>query len=344
MNREPTTIASVPMLIAEVLRTHYNIDPRPLFDEAGLDYRQLQAPQTRFERSRVMKLWELAAEATGDPCIGVVVGLRVRTTSFHALGFAWLSSRTLLGALQRLARYHRVIATVPLQVEIVEHADNYELKVTYPDPRYPEPPIALDSFMASIIGLCRAATDRNFHPQQVKLRHGDPDCTHKYVKAFECPVELNADRNAFYFDKALLEAQLPGDNAESARANDRVVEHYLQSLDPNKLTTEVRKLLIDLLPRGEASQQVIARRLARSVSTLQRQLREEGTSFRQLQDDTRQRLAANYVEQGDYSLSEIAYLLGFSDQSNFSRAFRRWKGTSPSEYAADSRDSAEDQT
>jgi AraC-like DNA-binding protein len=67
-------------------------------------------------------------------------------------------------------------------------------------------------------------------------------------------------------------------------------------------------------------------------------LRDEGTSFRTIQDETRQQLAEDYVEDGEYSLSEIAYLLGFSDQSNFSRAFRRWNGTSPSGYLEDSQD------
>lgn len=337
MNTQPTTIASVPQLIADVLRTHYNTDPDPLFAKAGLDSELLGQTGARYKRANVMQLWDIAAAETGDPCIGVVVGLKVRTTSFHALGFSWLTSCTLLGALKRLARYYRVIATMPLQLDITEHADHYELEIIFPDPRHPANPIGLDSFVASIVAMCRTATSPHFHPLKVTLRHGDGGRPDEYMKAFECPVSFNAAKDALYFDKASLEARLPGKNDETVRATDRVIEHYMQTLDPNKVTTEVRKLLIDLLPRGEASQQEIASRLAKSVSTLQRQLREEGTSFRQVQDDTRQQLAEDYVQDGEYSLSEIAYLLGFSDQSNFSRAFRRWNGASPSEYLAEAK-------
>jgi AraC-like DNA-binding protein len=338
MEKEPTTITSVAQLIAEVLRTHYNVDPDPLFEQVGMDPALLDAPGTRYPRESIMQLWDLAAATTGDPCIGLTVGFKVRTTSFHALSYSWLASHTLLEALQRLARYYRVIATVPLQIEIRESANQYELEVLYPHPKYPAPPIALDSFMASIIGLCRTASNPHFHPLKVCLGHEDNDRAHEYMNGFGCPVEFLAGNNTFYFDKATLLAPLPGKNPDIVKATDKVVEYYLATLDPNQVTTEVRKLLIDLLPIGDANQQIIASRLAKSVSTLQRQLRDEGTSFREIQDETRQRLAEDYVHDGDHSLSEIAYLLGFSDQSNFSRAFRRWNGTSPSGYLEESQD------
>ena len=92
-----------------------------------------------------MDLWDAAAEATGDPCIGLVVGFSVRPTSFHALGYSWLASQTLRESMERLSRYYRVIATVPLQVELTIQDDRYALEVIYPDPRFPSPPIALDS-------------------------------------------------------------------------------------------------------------------------------------------------------------------------------------------------------
>ncbi len=94
MPHEPTTIASVARIIAEVLQTHYNVDPDPLLEKAGLKRELLGKPDARYPRSRIMKLWDLAAEASGDPCIGLTVGLAIRATSFHALGFSWLASDT----------------------------------------------------------------------------------------------------------------------------------------------------------------------------------------------------------------------------------------------------------
>lgn len=279
-----------------------------------------------------MQLWETAANATGDPCIGLVVGFSLRPTSYHALGYSWIASQTLREAMQRLSRYYRVIASVPLQLNLKSNADRYALSVTYPDPRFPAQPFALDSFLASIIRLCRAATSEHFHPFEVWIEHSDFGRPDEYIRHFEAPVRFDMNRSVMFFDKADLDAPLPGDNIELVTANDKVVEHYLERLDPDRVATEVRKLLIDLLPTGSANQQTVAKRLNRSVSTLQRQLNAEGTTFRVLHDGTRQSLAENYVRDGKHSLSQIAYLLGFSDQSNFSRAFKRWSGATPSEF------------
>jgi AraC-like DNA-binding protein len=332
MKSQPTTIALVGQLIAERLTDHYQIDPAPLLEKAGLDPALMNVPGARYPRSAIMKLWDLAVEATGDQLIGLNIGLAIRTTSYHGLGFAWLSSHTLLDALQRLARYYRVIVTVPLEVLVEEQADTVTLEVIYSDPQYPAPPIALDSFLASIIKLCRTAKDPQFSPLKVEINHEDYGRAAEYEMAFACPVQFGTGRNMFHFDREAMLEVLPGNNLDVVLSNDRVVEQYLEVLDPDQVTTVVRKLLVGLFPTGEASQQIVAHRMARSVSTLQRQLTDEGTSYREVQDEIRERLAAEYVREAKYSLSQIAYLLGFSDQSNFSRAFKRWKGVSPKEF------------
>jgi len=330
--REPTTIGAVGQLIAEVLRDHYGVDPAPLFRRAGLDPVHTLDGSARYPRARLMKLWDLAVEATGDPCIGLEVGFSLRPTSYHALGYSWIASHSLHEAMERLCRYYRVIATVPLQVELIEARAAYELEVIYPDPRNPSPPIAQDSFLASIVRLCRTATSESFAPLRVWMNHGDFGRGDEYARQFSAPVEFDMERAVLFFDKATLDAPLPGDNIELVRANDAVVERYLEHLDPDRVATRVRELLIDMLPTGNASQRLIARRLNKSVSALQRRLNAEGTTFRDVQDQTRRALAEQYVLDGKYTISQIAFLLGFSDQANFSRAFKRWSGTTPSQF------------
>ncbi len=87
-----------------------------------------------------------------------------------------------------------------------------------------------------------------------------------------------------------------------------------------------------MLPSGEVRQNLVANELHRSVSSLQRSLRSEGVSYREILDDTRRSLAQQFIREKEYSLSEIAYLLGFSDQGNFTRAFKRWTGSTPTRY------------
>jgi AraC-like DNA-binding protein len=114
---------------------------------------------------------------------------------------------------------------------------------------------------------------------------------------------------------------------------DQLAERYVAGLQPQPVATTVRRVLRELLPTGAVGQETVASRLNRSLSTLQRQLQAEGLNYRNLLDDTRRSLAEAYLRDARFTRAEIAYLLGFSDQSNFSRAYRRWTGRSPGEYS-----------
>jgi AraC-like DNA-binding protein len=271
-------------------------------------------------------------EVTEDPCFGLYAGRNIRPTSFHALGFSWLVSHTLLGSLERLCRYYRVISTAPLELSIKPAGDQYIFSANFNDPAHVPTDAAVDAFIAAFVQMCRKATDQHFHPLSIALRRADHGHIDEYIKLFDCPVRFDAEQNLINFDKESLEQPLPGDNISLARANDAVAEKYLDSLDPQKVASEVRELLVTLLPSGKSNQKTIAKRLNRSLSTLQRQLQSEGTNYKDILEHTRKKLATEYVADGHLSLGQIAYMLGFSDQSNFSRAFKRWTDSSPREF------------
>jgi len=329
---EATTLTAAAKVIAETLEKHYATDPRPIFAGAGLDYAQLSIAGARYPWQGMQKLWAGAVEATGDPCFGLYAGRRIRPTAFHALGFAWLASETLLGSLNRLCRYVQVISTAPISLSLEPDGDNCVLTETLRDTTHVPTDAAIDAFVVAIVQLCRAATDAHFSPVSVALERAAPDDAAAYITILGCPVSFGADATNIVFDRTTLEDRLPGDNVEIARANDKVVERYLQTLEPHKVASEVRELLIDLLPSGKSSQTRIANRMHRSLSTLQRQLQNEGTSYTEVRDDTRSSLARDYVRDPNLTLSQVAYIVGFSDQSNFSRAFKRWTGMTPREY------------
>jgi AraC-like DNA-binding protein len=156
-----------------------------------------------------------------------------------------------------------------------------------------------------------------------------------YTAAFGVPVEFGAPSNGIRFDSAATRAVLPTDNPDIAAVVDQVAERYVASLQPQPVAATVRDLLRELLPTGEVGQATVASRLNCSLSTLQRQLQAEGLNYRVLLDETRRSLAEAYLRDARFSQAEIAFLLGFSDQSNFSRAYRRWTGRSPGRSDAD---------
>jgi len=331
---EPTTIAAAARLVAETLQKNYGVDYVPIFEQIGMDTARMDIAGARYPWSKMQQLWVEAEKATGDECFGLSVGANIRPTTFHALGFSWLASRTLLESLQRLCRYTKMLTNAPYGIALEQRGDQWILlEDASQSGGLPEADrLGQDAFLVAIIKLCQQARDSHVHPLSVNYTRKASDRIDDYVQAFQAPVFFDAEFDGLVFDRTMLEDPLPGDNLELAIANDKISEEYIAALDPDRVASEVRKLLIELLPSGDANQEMIAHQLNRSLSTLQRQLAAEGTNYKEIREITRRELAEQYVREGHYSLSQIAYLLGFSDQSNFSRAFRRWTGQSPGNY------------
>ena len=106
----------------------------------------------------------------------------------------------------------------------------------------------------------------------------------------------------------------------------------MKRIEASSIAQQVERIVLELLPSGEASEQTIAASLNMSGRSMQRRLSEEGTSFSHIVQATRETMSGQYIRENKLSLSEIAYLLGFSEQANFSRAFKRWYQCSPSDY------------
>ena len=122
-----------------------------------------------------------------------------------------------------------------------------------------------------------------------------------------------------------------------ARLSDQAAQHYLAALDRDDVVSRARAAILALLPEGEPSKGAVAERLAMSERTLTRRLAVDETSYRRLLDDVRRELAVAYMAEPRRSVIETAFLLGFTDQSNFARAFKRWTGETPTEYRASRR-------
>ena len=255
----------------------------------------------------------MASAATNDPSVGLVVGSKVRPTTFYALGVAFLTCETLAESLELLCRYYRVIATVPLDLSLVSGEKVTRLEIEYSDPAYPLDPIPFDSFIASIAGLCRLAVSPEFNPVEVRLAFADNHRGGDYEALFKAPVVFGAQKNALVFDSFALNEALPGRSSDLLQASDRILENYIAALNPDEISTEVRKLLMTMLPTGNANQEMVSKRLHISRSTLHRRLREENTNYKELFDSTRRSLAIEYVQDGQYALGYVAFLLGFSD-------------------------------
>lgn len=330
----PTTMGTWIQAIVRTVDEH-GVDGTALAHEAGIPPRVLRDADERAPQPAVTRLWKLAVEATGDPCIGLKVPRHVSFATFHALGYAIFASPDMKSALQRVIRFQRLISDATAQ-RLERDGDRYRFVIERLSPLGP-PDEAIDAFMATGARLFRALSgDQRIVPLALRLRRSEPTPSDLFGKIFRCPISFDADADILEYTRKDIEAPLPYANAELARQSDVIVADYLARSGRNgTLADRVHSLLVSHLPDGGPSEQTIAQALCMSARNLQLQLAGEGTSYKALLNDARRALACDYLRQNKHSIKEIAFLLGFADAATFTRAFHRWTGQSPRRFAVD---------
>ncbi|NIS88574.1 MAG: helix-turn-helix domain-containing protein [Woeseiaceae bacterium] len=312
----------------------YGVDAASVMQKHGVDLGRLKDPSARLDPAVHRSIVAEAAELTDDPAFGLRFSDFVHPTTFHALGFALLSSSTLRAFCQRWVRYHSFITTMG-EVSIDEGGSNPALVFPSQLPNADSivGRVLIDGQIATVLKLIRFMYRPDYYPAGVDLVCPEIAGTQElYRRYFGDRVRFSQDRNAVYFSQVDLDARLPAANAELARQNDEAVLNFLARLDRANVVAQAHAKLIELLPSGDCSKSKVASALNMSVRTLHNRLADSGTTYQQLLDRTRRKLAEQYMQQQNISVSEVAYLLGFSDCSNFSRAFHRWTGQSPSDF------------
>lgn len=298
--------------------------------DAGLDPDKLNDPSARYPVSRMRKLWTLAAARSGDPAFGLFAVRYWHPSTLQALGFAWMASATLRDAMRRAARYLRLVSDAAM-AEVLDEDDCVGFYLR-PSPGAAVAAEAEDATVAILIGACRFSFGRRLDPKAVWMMRQAPADLEPYRRYFRSSLHFASDRAGIRLRREVVDARLPTGDADLARASEQVILRRLAELDHNHMISRLRAKLIVLLPAGEVSQEAAAAALNVSARTLQRRLEAEGSTFRRVVDETRRMLALDYLRESGYSLGEIGYLLGFSEQSNFNRAFRRWTGETPGTF------------
>ena len=327
---EATAMHSWAVVIAQTLE-YAGVDSQALFAEAGVEYKQAVNPYMRVPTSKMNRLFELSVQATGNPCFGLSMEEFIHPTTFHALGYSLFASTTLEDYFERLVRFFR-IASDNCRHHIEETKDAYKLRIELLVPNLSFE--TQDGWTATLVKFTRQIYKPNFNPVKITLpRHAlSEQDQEKFSAYFRCPISYSHAEWALYFDKDDVYTPLPGANNELALINDKVVMDYLAKLEKSDLVNLVRTHMIKLLPSGSCSKDYIAAKLNMSARNLQNKLDRLNTSYQDILDQTRKDLAIKYIDNQHTTISEITYLLGFSDTSNFSRAFKRWLGCSPTQY------------
>jgi len=327
-----SALSSWVLCIAKAIDS-YGYDSSELFAEAGMDHARLRDPLARFSSISLHKLWNIAGATIKDPCFGLTVASFWHPTTMYALGYSWLASDNLVEAFDCTARYTRIVNTAAQGVIKVEKSpDNY--KVVIQSRGFVVEPVdaAVDAVLAMLLIMCRSTYGANFRLRRVSIEHSRPPASEGFEELFAAPVEFGQLENSMWIDPEIMLEPLATANPELVRINNRIVTDYLAQLDRADIGMQVRSKLIEHLPGGHANEADIASSINVSQRSLQRKLKDQGMSFTQLVENTRRELGLQYVRDPQHSFNEIAFLLGFTEPANFSRAFKRWYGKTPTEY------------
>lgn len=323
-----TVIAGYGLAIAQALESR-GVDSRRVFAAAGIDASLDNDPLKRLPLAAVTRLYAACVAATGDPYFGLTVAKFMQPATLHALGYGLLASSTLWDFCVRVQRYFRLLSQTA-HVHVVPQADGVHLRFV---PLVGVSPQSQDAWLGTMHRTIRLLYRDDFRPVAVQLLHAmPPGGDGPYIEFFGGAVGFGADAATLVLPHATMDVRLHGSSPELAQLSDSLAADYIAKLDRSDVVANVRACIVELLPSGECSQQKVAAKLAMSRTTLQQRLLERGTSFHELRSEVRSELASGYLQRSDISVTEICYLLGFSDVSNFTRAFKRWTGVPPTRF------------
>ncbi len=305
-------------------------DPAPIFRKAGINPALLKKSDARVNISHVDELWRLAVDLLDDPCFGIKMTAHWHPSYVGALGYAWCVSSTLRTAFQRVVRYIHVV-TEDLNIKLAETPAGLKViadleKSVFTLPQHH------DVVMSVLMHMCRFNYGKQLLPTEVRLAHAKPSCDRVIADFFGIPVTYDAPASSITLAYKDVDLKLSSANKELALLHDEFLMKYLIEIKRGDIVQQIQSIIIENLPSGKVSDNLIARELNLSERSLQRKLKEHGTTFRSVLDEVREMAAIQYIKNPVNTMSDIAFLLGFSEQSAFSRAFKKWTGTSPMKY------------
>jgi AraC-like DNA-binding protein len=330
--RMDTGIPTIGHVITRWLDLH-GLDAQRLFAAQGLSPDDLRPHSRRVPSEKWERIIEGAFGQLTDHCAGLSAARCWHPSDLGALGYAWLASSTLRDGFQRMARYIKIVGQ---RVSLVAQDTPQGLCITLQQKRL-DPMLAAeiaDFSLSMLLDMCRVNAGTSLRPVEVTLKREMPDCVEAYADFYGCEVSFSAATDSFTLAVQDVDRPLPTANRQLAGVHDEILAQELATLQKDDIAARCKAILLEQLTTGEVSIDGVAKALHMSPRTLTRRLASQGTQLQSLLDETRRDLAERYFADPGKSISDVAFLLGFSQQSSLARAFKRWFGVSPKAYRA----------
>ena len=312
---------------------HHGGDVDLVFGESGVDPECIGNPTIGMSLQSFCAMFECASSYTQHDNFGLWFGNQFQPKDLGLWGYAAISSPTLGSALENLIELFKFHQQCSMMRLANAGKGLVQLEYQIRDPMIVERRQDAELSLGMFFNVIRECTGSGWQPEEVHFEHPKPENSREHESAFDATVFFNQKVNAILFSPEILQKRMPNCDLKLMSLT-RVCLESLNADTPfsQNLTDRIRNIIRVRLADGYPSLESVAESVYMSPSAIQRNLAWEGLSYTELVEETRKNLAEMYFKQRNLSLSEIAYLLGYSELSAFSRAFRRWTGHSPRDY------------
>jgi AraC-like DNA-binding protein len=306
-------------------------DLKTILARVGIPESALEDTKTRFPKRRFQALWQVASEATGDPAIALRVSTMVKASALGIIGYLASASES------RRNAFELVKGLTPLLWEDVECDLETGSEVAFircstgssPEARRftTEYAIGLTVTMSRVLGAGRS------DPLEARFSYSAPAYADEYERILRLPIRFDAGEDGVLFPISMMDSLNPSADAALRQLLEGYAADQLAKIPTSaQFSQRIRACILSMLPLGGLTADTVAAQFSMSNRTLRRRLQQEATSYQEILDDVRAELAGHYLAKEKRGIDEVAFLLGFSDPSAFTKAFRRWTGQTPANF------------
>jgi len=309
------------------------VEMRDLLNEVGVNLDDPIDTKKMVSSSDYYDFFEALADRDPE---GLVLPLRIgaamRSNEYGAFGLAWKSAPNLRGSYNRSERYGHVLGSAETY-SLNETSEGLFFELQKAGDGRPGMILSNEASMSAVDMISKEVSTENFMPIAVYFKHAPRGDVSVYEDHFGCPVHFESGRDALLVSSYSIDVPNKLGDETIASFFDRHLEQELALLSSDEgFELSVRRVVSNVLSEGVPTLSLIATEMGMGTRTLQRRLSEQGLSFQNVVDMARKDLAQRLLKETDYSLAEVAFLTGFSEQSGFTRAFKRWAGQTPRSF------------
>jgi AraC-like DNA-binding protein len=311
----------------------HGLDRTQLCKTLQLDETVLKDPDGRIPTAKLQILWRTAIETTGKPWLPLEAGAFVNPYTLGILSYLLMNTATLGMAIDKLCQYQD-ISCAGIRTVLERHGTTCRLRLEVLDADIVQHACAVESELSVYLTVFKGLTGTSLVVQQADFAYTAPANPGEHERVFGTKnIVFNSSFHGITFAASELERPVLHANASLFPLFEKHATDTLNKLqNADTMSYRIRQAILGLLKGDEPRLANIARTLGIGERTIQLKLQEEGTTFRELLDDVRKEMAIAHLRENKSSTTDIAFLLGFSEPSVFSRTFKKWTGLSPQAY------------